>query len=150
MEKNSKQKMVNRGKKHAHQTHFSKELIEVFCEAVATSIDPGAKVAEELRKLYPDFPGYAAIKKWIYKNPEFQQEYRKAKMFQAELLIDGIIEISDGKDGSEVDRGKLKIETRKWPASCLVPAIYSTKSQNEVTVSIGHPDRLKEIQGLEK
>ena len=64
---------------------------------------------------------------------EFQQEYARAKQDAADYHADSLIEIADNEP--DVNRAKIKIDTRKWVASKLKPKVYGEKT----TVS-GDPD----------
>jgi len=78
--------------------------------------------------------------------PDFADKYARAKKCQIETFIDDILEIADdssqdqmvNEQGSPVcrsehiARSRLRIDTRKWLASKLVPKVYgSSKTENE-------------------
>ena len=87
-----------------------------------------------------DIPAMSTIFEWIWRNPEFSEKYTKARKVQAEGFIDEIMDISDGtciKGGSDVQRARLMVDTRKWYASKVIPKVYGDRLQLE-------DDRVKE------
>lgn len=129
-------------------TLYTQELAEKICKAVSSSDKSLRKICEE----NDDFPTGAMVWHWMVGNPEFSDMYRKAKIAQADFMIDQISEISDNeekdllvnKDGvlvpntAKIARDRLKVDTRKWIATKLIPRIYGEKSQVEThtTVSV--------------
>lgn len=87
------------------------------------------------------------ILNWLHKYEKFNQMYYQARQLQMEMIIDGILAISDdssqdwkeeeygnGKtrivvDHEHIARSRLKIDTRKWLAAKLYPKIYGDKIQ---------------------
>lgn len=87
------------------------------------------------------------ILNWLHKYEEFNKKYYLARQLQMELIIDGILVISDdssedwkeeeygnGKtrivvDHEHIARSRLKIDTRKWLAAKLYPKLYGDKIQ---------------------
>ena len=78
---------------------------------------------------------------WLKRYPEFSEQYAQAKICQIELLVDEIMEISDDASQDQyvnelgvvvpnppaITRARLKVDTRKWLASKLVPKVYGNK-----------------------
>jgi len=72
--------------------------------------------------------------------PEFAQQYTCVRTRAYQLLADEIIEISDDSDGDVIDtehgpkvdaervaRSKLRVDSRKWMLSKMLPKIYGDK-----------------------
>lgn len=90
--------------------------------------------------MYPDLPRPQTINEWRG-DEKFSAMYARAKLRQADLFADEILDIADniGKDkirlksGEEVtnneaiNRSRLRIDTRKWLASKLLPKQYGDK-----------------------
>jgi hypothetical protein len=83
-------------------------------------------------------------------HPEFAEQYARARELQAERFADDIIEIADDKsedvygelempNSVAVARAKLRIDSRKWIASKLLPKKYGDKLQTEVSGPDGGP-----------
>lgn len=136
-------------------TGYSDELGKLICERIATST-LGLK---DLCRMYDDMPHRDTIYQWRYKHPQFADMYARAKLHQAELLAEEIIEISD--DSSEdyttdefgnpapnkelIARSRLRVDTRKWLAAKLIPRTYGERLQttNETKITV-------EIEDIEK
>ena len=124
-----------------------------ICDAVATCTDPMKKIIED-----NGFPCQKVINKWRLSFPSFGQMYAQAKMQQAELFAEEIIEISDysaedlieDKDGNLVtnheviQRARLRCDSRKWVACKLAPKIYGEKQTVEQH-TYTHEDGLKDL-----
>ena len=120
-------------------TDYTLELAKEICDAIASS-SIGIK---RLCKEHPNWPSHNTIYRWVANHPEFRDQYAQAKQCQVELLVDEILEIADdstqdhlvSEDGharcnSEwIARSRLRIDTRKWLASKLVPKVYGGLQQ---------------------
>ena len=130
-------------------TTYNKDIAALICERVATH----AVGLERLCKMYDDMPDKTTVNLWRYKHPEFSASYAKAKLVQADLLAEEMMDIADDSardtrldsDGNElinsefVARSRLKIDTRKFLAMKLLPKQYGNhaaedKSPNETLV----------------
>lgn len=94
----------------------------------------------------------ANILNWFHDDDERSKHYARAMELRALKLADEIIEIADDvtgdmrvdKDGNEtvdyeaIQRSKLRVDTRKWVASKLLPKVYGDKQQIDHT-SDGKP-----------
>ena len=56
-------------------------------------------------------------------HPEFLEQYARARELQTDIFIDEIIDIADGTE-NDVQRDRLRIDSRKWIASKLKPKKY--------------------------
>jgi len=58
-----------------------------------------------------------------------RKRYTRAKEIQAENLAEEIVAISDGIEGGEkdVNRDRLRVESRKWVAAKLLPKKYGDR-----------------------
>lgn len=80
--------------------------------------------------------------RFILRDPELEKQYTRAKQVQMESLSEEIIEISDERpverivtesatitktDGAGVQRNRMRVDTRKWLMSKLVPKKYGEK-----------------------
>lgn len=124
-----------------------------YSEEIAEKICAGIMAGYGLRKICSaeGFPHIATIFSWLSKEDHpFHERYARARVVQAELLADDLIEMSDddSKDVSgelqmpnnvAVQRSKLKVDTRKWIASKLLPKKYGDKVQAEVSGKDGGP-----------
>lgn len=129
-------------------------------EAICTRIISG----ESLRAicLDDDMPGRTTVFQWLASNKSFADQYARARQFQAEHLVDEILEIADDGtndwmdrrseaekgagvsngyvlNGEHVQRSRLRVDTRKWFASKVAPKIYGDKLVNEHSGPDGGP-----------
>jgi len=122
-------------------TIYNEKIAALICEKVAThSIG-----IRRLCKLYPELPDVDTIYVWRYKHPEFAEQYALAKLKQADLLAEEVIDIADdgtndwmekfGDEGENLgyqlngehfQRSRLRIDTRKWLAAKLLPKQYGS------------------------
>jgi hypothetical protein len=126
----------------ARPTDYTPELAERICEVISES-DRGLKT---ICKRNPDFPNKSTIMRWLTELPEFKDQYARAKELQAEFIADQILEIADnseddirtddnGKqyvDHDHINRSRLRVESRKWVASKLLPKKYGDKTTLDV------------------
>jgi hypothetical protein len=117
---------------------YTQEMGDLICERIATH-PLGLK---RLCKKYDDMPAETTIQRWRYRVNGFRLQYAQAKMLQADVLAEECLDISDdttqdirvtedGKtmiDGEFVARSRLRVDTRKWLASKLLPRQYGDKS----------------------
>lgn len=136
---------------------YNQEISKRICHLIATSSSGIGKLCKE----NPDIPCKETIWHWRSEYPEFLAQYDDAKKKQIEVLVEELREIADdsskdtiinsetGKEtlNSEwVQRSKLKVDTRKWLASKLLPKLYGDKQTVETTVTVRHEDKLKELE----
>lgn len=114
----------------------------------------------------PAMPTKTTVCRWLAdpeKFPLFCDQYARAREVQAEMLADELIDISDegtndwmekkaadgsvagwALNGEHVQRSRLRIDTRKWAASKLLPKKYGDRITNDhvgnVTVTISGKD----------
>lgn len=119
-------------------TSYNPEIAALICKKVATSTDGLKKICAN----NPELPCFQTIFEWRYLHPEFAEQYAQAKKVQMDLLAEEIIEISDengrdtltDEDGNEringewVARSRLRVDSRKWMASKLLPKMYGDKT----------------------
>jgi hypothetical protein len=80
---------------------------------------------------------FTTILGWLRddENEEFRTKYAHAREIQGEVSADEIKDIADEPkpDALKLQHDKLKIETRQWLASKLVPKKYGNKLEFEDT-----------------
>ena len=117
---------------------YDPEIAARLCERLA--------LGEPLVKIAPDLGiGISTVYRWQLDNPEFRQAYARAREDQADTFADEIVQIADDasndtmvdEDGHEytshenIQRSKLRVDTRKWVAAKLKPKVYSDRQQVE-------------------
>ena len=119
---------------------------------ICTRLTEGESLVQILKT--EGMPSMPTFFSWIEKNPDFLNKYEKAKEAQAERLFSELLEISDEKDveatydGEEVTlalssaaiaRNRLRVDTRKWVLSKMLPKKFGDKTTAEVTGADGGP-----------
>jgi hypothetical protein len=135
-------KKIEAGKKRVGRPlEYTKEMGDYICELVASTGHGLLK----LTKLYPELPDKMTINRWRYRVPAFRSQYAQAKIEQADRLAEECLEIADddsndvklSPEGFEVfnsefvARSRLRIDTRKWLASKLLPKQYGQHAEED-------------------
>lgn len=128
-------------KKAGRPSQYTPELGYLICERIATN----TVGISRLCSMYEDMPVKDTIRLWRFKHPEFSAQYAQAKMHQADLMAEECSEIADDAtndwmesfdeegalgwkiNGEHIHRSRLRIDTRKWLASKLLPKQYGDK-----------------------
>lgn len=121
---------------------YSQAIADQVCELLADGLS--------LRKAVERAgTTHSVILGWVKDNKAFSDQYTRAREIGYQLLADEIIEISDDSrgdtwvddDGNErtdterVARSKLRMDSRKWMLSKMLPKMYGDK-----VVHQGDPD----------
>ena len=119
---------------------YTQEMGDYICELVSST---GYGLLK-LTKLYPELPDKMTINRWRHRLPEFRAQYAQAKIEQADILAEECLEISDDdthdvkinhETGEEycntefIARARLRVDTRKWLASKLLPKQYGQQAE---------------------
>lgn len=89
----------------------------------------------------PKMPSIATVFNWRKNNEDFLEQYAYAKDVGAESLLGEILEIADDKESDYTDdpiigpvlnkehimRARLRVDTRKWYLSKVLPKMYGDK-----------------------
>lgn len=120
---------------------FTQETADAICADISSGLSLRAICAKE------GMPAQSMVYRWLQLHLEFREQYRVARMAQAEHFVDEIMDIADdarndfmereGKDGSigyalngeHISRSKARIEARMWLAGKLAPKVYGDKLQ---------------------
>lgn len=133
----------------ARPSDYTSELAEAICLRLAEG--------ESLRSICRDdvMPDKATVLRWIARHDVFRDQYVRAKEQGAEALAEEMFEIADDGsndwmeqldsegeaigyklNGEHVQRSKLRIDTRKWYLSKILPKKYGDRIQQDVTVDV--------------
>jgi hypothetical protein len=104
---------------------YSDELANEICSRIA-----GGLSLSKLCKM-ADMPNASTVFKWIGENPEFSNKYTKATTERAELMFDDMLEIADNENSEDTQRARLRVDTRKWALSKLMPKKYGDRQTVE-------------------
>ncbi|WP_205548622.1 hypothetical protein [Pseudomonas carnis] len=115
-----------------------------IAEAICLRLSEG----ESLRSVCSDdvMPAKVTVLRWIARHDEFRNQYAQAKQSGAEAIAEEMFDIADDGtndwmekldkegnasgyqlNGEHVQRSKLRIDTRKWYLSKIMPKKYGDK-----------------------
>mgnify|MGYP000053022281 CR=1 FL=1 len=132
--------MTSKKRNTGRSTKYTELLADEICEVIAAN----GKGLQKLCIENPHWPNKDTIFSWIKNNQKFSDQYARAKKCQIEALVDEIIDIADddsndtiiNEQGNRVlnkeyiARSRLRIDTRKWLASKLIPKVYGAVVDN--------------------
>lgn len=144
------------GKRGTKPTKYTPELGDQICELIAEGLSL-TRVHEKLKADGAEYsPTPAVINTWALKIPEFTEQYSRARIIQAHCLADDILAICDDgsrdtitryrEDGTEYDaidhehinRSRLRVDTRKWYLSKVLPKLYGDRIEVNSTGEVTH------------
>lgn len=121
-------------------TDYTEELVGIILDRIASG--------ESLNKIIKDkdMPANSTVYKWLSIYPEFSEKYARARENQQEAMADEILLICDEEE--DVNRARLKVDTRKWLMARLAPKKYSdTKNLNlDAKVTMTHEEWLDQLE----
>ena len=138
-------------------TEYTPEIAKEFCSRLVDGTSVRTVCKDE------EMPCTSTIFKWMAEQPEFSEQYAKAKMMAAEALAEEIFDIVDdevsspvmidgvplqidgkivmARDNVGVQHAKLRADVRKWYLSKIMPKKYGDKIQNEnINVEMSHDE----------
>lgn len=123
-----------------------------YNEEIATKICKRLAKGESLRSICDDekMPSRITVHAWLLdkKKSEFLNQYETAVNVRTENMFDdlnSIADISDKKESSQ--RSRLRVDTRKWYLSKVMPKKYGDKMEQEITLN---PQPIMDITDVQK
>jgi hypothetical protein len=118
-------------------TSYSAERAKRICDLVAEG--ESLRTISEMRGM----PARRTVRGWLNAHPEFEREYEVARRERTDNLVDESIEIADSVSGctdpTAVQAARLRIDTRRWLASKLLPERFGDHKRVEMTGKAGAP-----------
>ncbi len=123
--------------------NFTQQLFDAICERIADG--------ESLRSICDseDMPSKSTVMKWLADDgtEKLSDQYARAREMQADVIFDECLEIADCGDGDmikkedgtvainheNIQRSRLRVDTRKWMAGKMRPKKYGDKQQMELS-----------------
>lgn len=106
----------------ARPSEYTPEIAQEICERIA--------LGDSVRKIVKDnkMPSSSTIFRWLLDEDKkaFWEQYEKARNIQAELMFEELLEIADDEE-KEVMRSRLRVDTRKWYLSKVLPKKFGEK-----------------------
>lgn len=113
---------------------YSEEVAQEILHQIATTSFGLSRICE-----LPGMPPKATVFSWLSLNPDFADRYARMKELQCQIYAEETIDISDFATPEDFQVARLRIDTRKWHLSKLLPKKYGDKIQNELTGKDGAP-----------
>lgn len=128
--------------KHAggRPSDYIQELADKICNELAQGISLRTVCKAD------DMPSGVAIFRWLRTYPEFRKQYEDAKQESTDAMAEDVLDIADdgtndyvldnydkGKtpgyqlNGENIQRSRLRVDTRKWLMSKMKPKKYGEK-----------------------
>ncbi len=111
----------------------------MFDQSTADNICARIASGQRIRTVCKDLKiGSDTIYAWISERDEFAKQYARAKEHQAEVFANEIMEIADDVDfasesgNAAVQAARLRVDTRKWLLSKLLPKKYGDRIENRL------------------
>lgn len=137
--------MAERGR----PTDFTTEVAARICEGLAEGRSLRDVCADE------DMPAESTVRAWALEDREgFSAQYARAREIGYHAMADELMDIADNgmndwmerrgeedagwvANGEHIQRSRLRVDTRKWMLSKVLPKVYGDKVQNDITNSDG-------------
>lgn len=140
---------------------YTPEIAAVICERLANG--------ESLRQICAadDMPGRSTVFRWAAENVAFRDQYAVARAAQAEHMADELLDIADDGsndwmerfysegqslgwqvNGEHIQRSRLRVDSRKWLLSKLLPKKYGDAIRQELTGPNGGPIETRSVVEL--
>jgi hypothetical protein len=94
----------------------------MYTPELAAEICARVSAAQSIRTITDadDMPVMSTVFRWLGTIPEFKEQYTRAMEERSVVMAEQLLEIADSS-GDDVNRDKLRIETRKWIMSKMSP-----------------------------
>lgn len=133
---------------------YSAEQVAAHKATICERIADG----ESLRQICGDegMPATSTVFVWLSEDPQFSEQYARAREAQADAVFDDILSIADDgrndwiekrnadgqvigwqENGEAIRRSQLRIDARKWMAGKLKPKKYGEKLDLNLSGAIG-------------
>lgn len=118
---------------------YTEELASRICERLATG--------ESLRKICedPEMPARSTVRAWALDNKAFSDQYARAREIGWTDIAEDLLDIADDQQG-DPSRDRLRVDTRKWLLSKMLPKVYGEKTTTEVSGPNGGPVQISRIE----
>jgi hypothetical protein len=126
---------------------YTPEIAEKICAEIVDG--------RSIRSICQDegMPAKRTVMYWLGRHPDFRAMYEAARLIQADLIFDEILEIADdgtndfverevesGRkvktfDNEHFGRSRLRVDARKWVLCKMIPKKYGDYLKQDVEVS---------------
>ena len=104
-----------------------------------------------------DLPSPSTFLEWMGASSDLAEQYTHARQMSYQLLADEIVAIADENyttdehgvkerlSSEAIQRNRLRVDTRKWMLSKMLPKVYSDRVTQEITGKGGGPIQLAAV-----
>ena len=152
-----------KAKPHGRPTRYSDDVAIEICDRLAKGESLNAICKEE------HLPAESTVRDWARdpKHP-FSANYAKSRELGYLRMADELLESSDGGtndwmerrgkegegtayvvNGEAIARSRLRVDTRKWLLSKMLPKVFGDKVVNELQGPNGGPIQIEEINKID-
>ncbi|OAP40365.1 hypothetical protein AU381_00105 [Sinorhizobium glycinis] len=127
--------------KKGRPTEYTPELAAKIVERIASG--------DSLRKICRsvDMPHESTVRLWATQDRNgFYTQYTRAREAQMDSLAEDLLEIADD-DKNDVNRARLRVDTRKWLMSKIAPKRFGDRVAKEISGPNGGPVRF-DVSGM--
>ena len=109
--------------KRGRPSLFTQAIADLICERMAAGESLRAICASD------EMPDERTVRRWAIHNTDgFSPQYEEAVRLKAMKWADEVVDIAD--DNKDVNRDRLRVDTRKWLLSKVLPKVYGDKLQH--------------------
>ena len=130
---------------------YKEEEINSIFDKICSLIEEGHSLMSILRR--KDMPSNETFYKWIDNDKHKSKRYARASEIRSDVIFEDILQIADDQendvytdeDGKEfvnhnvINRARLRVDSRKWMLSKMMPKKYSDKIQVDQTEFVTQP-----------
>ena len=105
------------GRPTTYSIEFGKEICQMLQDGTSLK-----KIGE-----MPNMPVRSTIHLWLLEHAEFSDMYNVAVNVRTDNMFDELNEIADDTPPEEINKGRLRVDTRKWYLSKVMPKKYGER-----------------------
>ena len=122
-------------------SEFTQEIGDEICSLLVSGLSLRSICKKD------EFPSVGTVLRWVGKDKDFEKQYTRARLEQADVIFDEMLDIADNGDndwmerhgesegyqvnGEAVQRSKVRLDTRKWVLGRMKPKKYGEKVEVE-------------------
>lgn len=104
-------------------TKLTPEVANIIC----AELSEGKSLRSVVKR--DDMPSMVTVFNWLHTNPEFLNQYTRAKLESADAFADDIVDVAQKtlKGTYDPQSARVAVDAFKWTASKLKPKVYGDK-----------------------
>lgn len=113
-----------------------KTMTEELFEELLERLESGESLIQICEKS-GEFPGRAAVRRYIDADEERRSRYARAREEQAAYFAEEILKVARNATNDSWGRDRLLVDALKWSASKQAPRVYGEKTTHTVEGEVG-------------